>query len=178
MAGDYFIRPASPADQEFLWEMLYQSLHVPEGGVPFSRDILSRPEIRRYVEDWGRNGDLGVVAVDQDNGQSLGAAWVRLLIGDAKGYGYVDGDTPELGMAVRTECRGRGTGTALLTRVLEAASTQYDSVSLSVSLDNPAFRLYERFGFEQMAVGGTSVTMVKRLRTRTDGERGQAHLPY
>lgn len=32
MTASHSIRRLSPSDQQFLWEMLYQSLHVPEGG--------------------------------------------------------------------------------------------------------------------------------------------------
>lgn len=159
----FSIRPASTLDQEFLWEMLYQSLHVPGGGTPFPRDVLRRPEIARYVEGWGREGDLGYVAAEPCGGEPVGACWLRLLAGDEKGYGYVGDETPELGIAVRPEYRGRGLGTALLGRLLEAAGSAYESVSLSVSADNPAVRLYERAGFRPVGVGGTSVVMVKRL---------------
>lgn len=157
------IRQLSPSDQQFLWEMLYQSLHVPEGGPPFPRDVISRPEIAKYVRAWGRDGDLGFVAVDAGSGEPVGAAWLRLLKGDERGYGYVDDETPELGMAVLPEYRGRGVGSALLERLLKAAGAVYRSVSLSVSADNPAVRLYGRAGFERVRVCGASLIMVKRL---------------
>ncbi|MDQ1592717.1 MAG: hypothetical protein QOG71_3344 [Pyrinomonadaceae bacterium] len=146
--------------------MLYQSLYVPEGGVPFPRDVVTRPELAKYVEGWGRAGDVGFVAIDSRDGELLGAAWLRLLAGDARGYGYVDDATPELAIAVLPEHRGRGVGTALLERLLEAARSVYASVSLSVSSGNPAARLYERMGFERADDGGgASVVMIKSLRT-------------
>lgn len=162
-APNYSIRPLSPSDQQFLWEMLYQSLHVPAGGRPFPRDVISRPELAKYVQSWGRAGDLGYVAVNGGEGELIGAAWLRLLTGDGGGYGYVDDETPELGMAVLSEYRGGGVGSELLRCLLASAGAVYRAVSLSVSAGNPAARLYERAGFERVGERGTSVTMVKRL---------------
>ena len=109
-------------------------------------------------------GDIGFVAVDEGSNDPVGAAWLRLLVGDEKGFGYVDEATPELGIAVLPGHRGRGVGAALLRRLLEASSVVYEAVCLSVSLDNPALRWYERVGFRRVGVCGTSVTMVKSLR--------------
>jgi len=161
---NFHVRRASPSDQQFLWEMLYESLYVPEGGTPFPRSVLTRPEIAKYVDGWGEEGDVGFVAVDLSVDEPVGAAWLRLFGGDDKGYGYVDGRTPELGIAVLPEYRGRSVGTELLGRLLEAARDVYEAVSLSVSADNPCVRLYERAGFKQVGVCGSSITMVKSLR--------------
>lgn len=164
MVGNYSIRRLTSSDQPFLHEMLYQSLYVREGGKPFPREVLSRPEISRYVEGWGRAGDLGFVAIDRNGDEPIGAAWLRLLADEEKGYGYVDDETPELGMAVLPGYRGRGIGTSLLNRLLKSAGADYRKVCLSVSADNPALRLYERVGFERVGEDASSVTMVKRLR--------------
>ena len=161
----YSIRGLSPADQHFLWEMLYHSLHVPEGRPPFPREVIKRPEIAKYAAAWGRADDLGFVAVEVSSGESVGAVWLRLLRGDEKGYGYVDDETPELGMAVLPEHRGRGVGSELLRRLLASAGAVYPSVCLSVSADNPAVRLYERAGFERVGASGASVTMIRRLNS-------------
>ncbi len=156
------IRPLTARDQTLLWEMLYQSLHVPEGRAPFERSVLNRPEIARYVRDWGREGDCGFVAVGE-GGRAVGAVWLRLLKGAERGFGYVDEETPELGMAVLPEYRGRGVGTSLLSRLIEAAAGVYESVSLSVADGNPAIRLYRRAGFETVGRDGHSSTMKRRL---------------
>jgi len=161
----YKIRSLRPADQPLLWEMLYLSLFVPEGNAPFERDILEQPDISKYVRDWGRATDFGFVTVDENN-QPLGAIWLRLLIGEEKGYGYVDDSTPELGMAVLPEYRGQGMGTILLTHSVEAATRSYEQISLSVAAENPALRLYERLGFEVVAEIGTSLTMRRKLKAR------------
>ena len=153
------IRSLTVADQPSLWEMLYQALYVPEGADPFPRDIVRLPEISRYAEDWGRPDDMGFVAVIDET--CVGGTWIRLLKSANKGYGYIDETTPELTIAVAPAFRGRGIGTKLLARLMAEAKNRYQAVSLSVSADNPALRLYRRFGFEVVATSGNSLTMIK-----------------
>ena len=43
-------RPLTPADEPFLWEMLYQALYVPPGGTPFPREVLQEPDIACYAK--------------------------------------------------------------------------------------------------------------------------------
>lgn len=66
-------------------------------------------------------------------------------------------------MAVLPGLRGRGVGSDLLAQLLRSARAVYRAVSLSVSADNPAVRLYERAGFERVRECGESLTMLKRL---------------
>jgi ribosomal protein S18 acetylase RimI-like enzyme len=159
--------PLFPELEPFLREMLYHSLSVPPGGTPFDRDVVTRPEIAKYVEGWGRAGDRGLIAIHPDSNEAVGAVWVRLFQSGDKGYGYVDDRTPELGIAVLPEQRRLGVGSALLSRVLEIAGTVYGAVSLSVSMENPARRLYERFGFQPVNTCGNSITMLKHLKSRS-----------
>jgi ribosomal protein S18 acetylase RimI-like enzyme len=156
----FIIRPAAPSDQPFLWEMLYQSLFV-EGEQPHPREVLNRPNIARYVKDWGRAGDLGFIAIDAESSQPIGAVWIRLSSEEDKGFGYIDEHTPELGIALLPEYRGQGIGTALLTRLLEAAKNLYPAISLSVSPNNRAMRLYERMGFEKVDGRGDDSPVMK-----------------
>jgi len=157
------LRLLTPSDEPALWEMLYHAIHVPPGAVQPPRTIVQQPELARYVAGWGRPDDLGFLALDAA-GQPVGAAWLRLLTGDARGYGYVDDCTPELSVALLPGHRGRGLGTRLLERLLDAAQERFQIISLSVSMDNPALRLYKRLGFRSAGVQGTSLTMVKTLR--------------
>ena len=161
------LREASPSDEPFLREMLYHSLYVPDGCPPFDRTIVGRPEIAKYVEGWGRPGDLGLIAVDSNSEEAVGAVWMRIFTTSDKGYGYAGDHIPELGIAVLPGHRGCGIGSALLDRLVEMAGSRYEAVSLSVSSDNPAVRLYERVGFERVGTFGNSVTMVKRLKSST-----------
>lgn len=162
-SSSYTIRRAEVSDEPFLWEMLYQSLHVPAGGEVFPRDVLSRPEVARYVRGWGRAHDVGFLAVDSDGGRPVGAVWMRLFPRDDKGFAYVDDETPELGIAVMPEHRGRGVGTLLLTHLIEAVKGSYPSLVLSVSPENPAMRLYQRLGFTIIEVRHNSPVMKRRL---------------
>ncbi len=157
------LREALSTDQALLDEMLYHSMYVASDQEPFSRDILQDPHVNKYVAGWGRPGDLAFIALNSETRNALGAAWLRLLKADERGYGYVDDDTPELGVAVVPGYRGQGVGSALLERLLEAAAARYRSVSLSVSEDNPAAKLYERLGFKLVGSEGTALTMLKRL---------------
>jgi ribosomal protein S18 acetylase RimI-like enzyme len=160
----YQIRPAHPSDQDFLWEMLYQSLYVEEGNAPFTRDVLTLPHIARYVKDWGRAGDLGFIAVEIDSSQLIGAVWCRLSNVDDKGFAFIDEGTPEMGIAVLPEYRGQGVGTALLKRLLEEAANVYPAISLSVSPNNPAIRLYERLRFKLVDVRNGYPVMMRVLK--------------
>lgn len=160
---EYVIRPLVPSDQTFLREMLYQSLYVPDGGTPFERSILDQPDIARYVEEWGREDDSGFVAINKDN-EAVGAIWLRLFKKDERGFGYVDAETPEMGMAVLPAYRNRGIGTSLLARLIASAENFYEYISLSVAAGNPALRLYRRLGFEAIAERDGSITMTRKLK--------------
>lgn len=154
------IRPLTADDELTLWNMLYHALYIPAGQPLPARDILREPSIQRYVKDWGRAGDAGVVV--ETAGRAVGAAWLRLWSDDDSGYGFVDTATPELSIAVLPEQRGRGIGSQLLTRLLETAQTSFTGVSLSVQRDNPALALYRRFGFKVVCEDGDSLTMIMR----------------
>lgn len=152
------IRHATAADESILWEMLYHAIHRRPGEPPLPREIVQRSKLSRYVSGWGRQGDLGFVA--EADGQPIGAVWLRPLTEQEPGYGYVNDETPELSMAVLPAYRGRGAGAQLLARLLSEAARRYPAVSLSVAADNPARRLYERYGFVVVKESGNSLTML------------------
>ena len=151
-------RGAESGDEPLLRDMLYLAVFVPPGSRALDESVVSTPELARYVSGWGRRGDDGVIALGR-NGDAIGAAWLRLWSDDDHGYGFIDASTPEVSVAVRPEVRGCGIGTQLLQRLLRRADDLHAGVSLSVSIQNPAIRLYERLGFLPVTVGGTSITM-------------------
>ena len=149
---DYVIRPLTPADEPLLWEMLYQGIHSAGQGA-LSPDIVHQPEFARFVSGWGRPGDSGVIAHDRELKKPIGAAWFRFRETEPDG-----GQVPELAFAVRAENRRQGIGAALLTHLVKA-EPHYSKVLIPVSPDNPAVRLYERFGFKVMEQQPGSVLM-------------------
>lgn len=156
------IRPIGEKDKPFLWDMLYEMVHIPNDKPP-KELLLAMPGIRQCLEGWGRTGDEGFVAESAPAGP-IGAAWYRLSDAGQPGYGFVDERTPELSIAVLPEHAGRGIGTRLLRTLIERAETQgYPGLSLSVDPRNVALRLYERFGFRRCGTSGTSVTMLLRF---------------
>lgn len=156
------LRPARPDDAAFLAEMLTVAAdwrRDPPGPV---EAVLAEPVFAHYVAGWPRPGDRGVVAVE--DGQPVGAAWCRQFTDDDRGFGFVDGTTPELSIGVRSSIRGQGVGRRLIEELLEAErAAGVVQVSLSVEPDNPARRLYERLGFQPTGEPDGAVTMVRRL---------------
>ncbi|MTE13042.1 GNAT family N-acetyltransferase [Nocardia aurantiaca] len=164
-----FVRSADVADEKFLWAMLFEASHARDRGVVSPEQLMDQPNLARYVRGWGATGDLGMVG--GTDGVLLGAAWLRRFTAENAAFGYIDADTPELAIGVAPDSRGTGLGTALMNALLDAAREQYEAVSLSVRLENPARRLYQRLGFVDVPgseivnpAGTTSVTMLLRFR--------------
>ena len=149
------IRPAGPRDVHFLKDMLRHAYHW-----RLAEDT-ERP-VYRYVQNWGRKGDAGVVALEGPH--EYGAAWYRLFKADNPGYGFIDEETPELSIAVVPSKRGTGLGSELLDALMAKARAEgYSAISLSVEKDNPAVSLYERHGFEPVREDDGAYTMRAEL---------------
>ena len=156
---DYVIRPLTAADEPLLWDMVYQGVQSGKEQRAPSPEIVRRPELARYVEGWGRKGDTGFVAHDRNEGNPLGAVWIRSReISDS-----AQSDEPqELAFAVKPGLRRQGIGAALLTQWVKANPGQ-SSVTLAVPATNPAVRLYERFGFKVVKETDRAVTMTREV---------------
>ncbi|HEX7064357.1 MAG TPA: GNAT family N-acetyltransferase [Bacillales bacterium] len=164
----YTIRSSNKEDIPFLWEMLYQSIHIPEGEASPGREILEKPEIEKYLKNWREGKDHALIAVNQE-GHQIGAIWSRTFDEKSAGYGFVDESTPELGMALLPSYRGKGIGRQLLYEMSEAAcKLGFKALSLSVDPRNfHALRFYEKSGFVKVWEDeGGSWTMKKELMPR------------
>jgi GNAT superfamily N-acetyltransferase len=147
------IRKASGRDAPFLRDMVKHAYYW-RWGEPETADVPASS----YVEGWGRPGDRGLILLDE--GFPVGAAWYRLFTAAQPGYGFLDEQTPELTIAVVPSRRGRGFGAELLSALLEQARADgHQAISLSVEKDNPALKLYERFGFAPVKELGATVVM-------------------
>lgn len=151
------IRSIRQGDEEFLWKMLYYAAHVQEDGEVSEDAAKSNPDLKKYVQDWGRETDIGVIALHPQEKFPSGAAWVRLLERGKEAHIGIDDNIPELAIAVLPDYIGQGIGTQMLASLLEAASKVHPGVMLSVRKNNPARHLYERMGFE---VVGTAINRV------------------
>ncbi len=150
------IRNGSAADVPFMRSMLAHAyawrVNALDADIPLTR----------YVDNWGRPGDLALIA--HETGNRVGAAWLRLFPADEPGYGFVDEQTPELSISVVPSRRRHGVGQELLDALLEnAKAAGHEAVSLSVEKDSPAVAFYERNGFEPAGVSDGGLVMKLRL---------------
>ena len=150
-------------ETDFLYEMLYEAIFITAGQKQPPRSILQDPALSKYLADWGKD-EFDIALVLEDRGQLIGAIWGRLFTLGNKGFGFVDEQTPELGMAIRAAYRNRGLGSQLLDQIAEKYRLLgIKSLSLSVDKANPAVRLYQRAGFEIFEEKETAYTMRKDL---------------
>jgi ribosomal protein S18 acetylase RimI-like enzyme len=142
--------------------MLFEAFFWNAGfGRPSLEEFLKDPRFQ-LLENWGRRGDRSVIA--EGDGKPIGAAWCRLWTAENHSYGFVDAETPEIGMAVEQACRSKGIGRALLRALVQEGRTQgLLKLSLSVDPSNFARQLYESEGFLKVGQSGTSWTYVKNL---------------
>ena len=160
---DVIIRPIEQKELLFMEEMFYQSLFVPEGEAPFPRSILDEPHLSKYLSYWGsRPQDISLVA--EVEGHLVGAVWSRLFKEEEGAYGFVDENTPEIGIALEQAFRAKGIGTQLM-RHIEAANRAIGTQQLSLSVDkrNKAIHLYEKLGYKIIKEEDTAYTMMKKL---------------
>src|SRR5258705_10567264 len=80
------LRPVDQQDTRFLRDMLRHAYHWRMG----DPDLPAY----RYVKNWGRRGDAGVIASAGPN--AYGAAWFRLFPAHAPGFVFLDGETLDL----------------------------------------------------------------------------------
>lgn len=68
---DYTVRALTIADEPILWTMLMYAAHEPS-----LDSVQSQPILTRYVEGWGRIGDMGFVALVGE--KAIASAWLCL----------------------------------------------------------------------------------------------------
>jgi GNAT superfamily N-acetyltransferase len=159
------IRCLKKSDIDFLYDMCYEAIYVPEGEMKPSKEaIMSNKDIVKYVKYFGCiSSDRGIGALDE-KGQLIGAAWYRVFDSSCRGYGYISDTIPEVSMAVKAENRGQGIGTKLLENLIsKARDEEYSALSLSVDPRNSAVKLYEKLGFKKVGECGSSWTMKLEL---------------
>lgn len=153
------IREIAECDYQYLEEFLYHSIFIPEGVAKPSRDIVFKPEIHVYIDNFGKDKcDTGVVA--EQNGQIIGAAWARII----PAYGHISDIIPELAISVLPEFRNLSVGSKLMRKLFELLKNKgYDKLSLSVQKENKAVDFYNRLGFKIIDQKDEEFIMLKTL---------------
>jgi GNAT superfamily N-acetyltransferase len=105
------VRPLERQEYDFFMDMHYESINIVLGKPP-KDELLNAPNIKKYNEHWGRNGDRALVALSDD--VPAGAVWYRLFDESNKGYGFINCETPEIGIAVHSNFRQQGLGVMLM----------------------------------------------------------------
>lgn len=137
------IRLLKESEKDILKDFIYEAIFIPEGVKPPSRDIVNRPELKVYYDDFG-SGTADNCIVAEDEGKIVGAVWTRIM----NDYGHVDDDTPSFAIALYKDYRGQGIGTELMTAMLERLKEKgINKASLAVQKANYAVRMYEKTGF-------------------------------
>ena len=126
-----------------LKDFLYEAIFIPEGVEPPAREIIEKPELKLYYENFG-TGEADNCIVADDNNRVVGAVWTRIM----NDYGHVDDHTPSFAISLYKEYRGNGIGTKMMERMLEKLRQQgYKKASLAVQKENYAVKMYENSGF-------------------------------
>lgn len=157
------LRRVAADDLAHLKWALYQAVSWnPERQLPPFEVTIEHPELARYHRDWGRPGDVGVIATRGDD--VVGVAFCRLFSQDDHGHGFVDDETPELAVAVASGHRDAGIGTRLMDELASVArAAGFRRLSLSVDAGNPAVRLYRRLGYRELSRDEGGIRMIRDL---------------
>lgn len=160
---NFTIRKMKQSEYGMLRDLTYEAIFQRDENHFISRDVLEQPDIKVFYEAFGKYDDLCLVAeVDK---KIVGAVWTRILLGEIKGFGNMDSDTPEFAIALYKEFRGKGIGTALMQRMINCLKENgYKRASLAVQKDNYAVKLYEGVGFSIVKESKEEYVMVCNLR--------------
>lgn len=138
------LRELKLEEADLLRDFLYEAIFIPEGMDPPPRDIIGRPELKLYYEDFG-SGKADFCIVAEDDGKVVGAVWTRIM----NDYGHVDEETPSFAISLYKEYRGQGIGTRLMEAMLSLLKDKgFKRASLAVQKANYAVRMYEKVGFK------------------------------
>lgn len=137
------IRLLHPSETEIQKELLFTALWKPEDETPHSRSDLDLPHIKEYYQEWGKQGDLALVAVD-DKDAPVGLIQIRHKSCPTQNYA----EHPELAMAVFSEHHGKGIAKSLFKELLTRIENTESGIRLGVHPKNEkAISLYKKFGF-------------------------------
>ena len=162
---EYKIRVIGENEYILLEDFLYEAIFIPKDIPAPPRDIIYKPELQVYVDDFGkRKGDLGFVA--EVGNKIVGAVWVRIM----NDYGHIDDKTPSFAVSLYKDYRNYGIGTALMKEMLNALNQAgYKQASLAVQKENYAVKMYKNIGFEIIGENEAEYIMLYKFNGGTNG---------
>lgn len=141
---NYKIREMTETEYPLLNDFLYEAIFIPQGTESPPRSIIYSDELQVYVKDFGKYPDDRCF-VAESGGKVVGAVWVRIM----DDYGHIDNETPSFAISLYKDYRGRGIGTALMTKMLESLrESGCKKASLAVQKANYAVKIYKKVGFK------------------------------
>jgi len=141
--------------------MLFEAVYWrPNPNKPTFEMGLADPGVSNALVDWGeRAGDTAVIALA--DAIPAGAAWYRFYTADNSIRGFISETIPVIVIAVHKNYRRQGFGEKLISWLLEQASKHHiPKLSLMVSKDNHAHKLYRKCGFREYADAGDAWLML------------------
>ena len=141
-ATNFRVRPATDSDFDFLREVYIQARWEELSLLPVWTDDMRRAFLAQQAHlqhaHYGKHyGPLEYGVIEVQDGESIGRLYVLRSPTEIR---IVD-------IALLPAWRNYGIGTVLITRILQQAAEQGARVTLHVEKNNPALRLYGRFGF-------------------------------
>jgi RimJ/RimL family protein N-acetyltransferase len=143
---DFKVRPADPSDAEALTRLAEAVSAEPEGWlISANGEWRSVGDERRYLKALRRYPNAAVFVAERTDGAIIG----RLSL--ARDQHPASAHVADLGLMVAKDARGQGVGRALLEAAVDwARGASIRKLELHVfPWNEPAIRLYERFGFER-----------------------------
>lgn len=158
------LRGYEASDFEFVKRMVYEAV--------FWRESKQRPSLEEGLKYQGvldalegypdRAGDTTVIATFE--GQPIGMALYRFWTESNPIRGYIREDSPVLIIGIDEKYRKQGLGGLLMQGIADEAVKQgLETISLCVSKDNVALKLYEQQGYMVHEDIGCSYNMIKHL---------------
>ena len=157
MLESIILRPATDTDYDFM-RRLYESARAEEmTRFPFDeaqKKVFLDQQFAAQFEHYGIHYPTCERNIVERNGEPIGRFWIDEWRDQIR---IVD-------IALMAECRGSGIGSMLLHQVLDRADAAGKPVTIHVESFNPALRLYQRLGFEQVDTNGVYYLMRRAPR--------------
>ena len=133
---NYKIRIGNSNEFWFLKSILYETVKCDlKCDVNEQNKILQSNDISKILKDSvKRKGDLFLICQKAD-GALLGSVWYRFWKINNHSYGFVDENTPEIGIGVVKEFRRLGIGTELMNHIIKHAKNK-GIISLKDTISN------------------------------------------